>query len=363
MKSCASEAATPFLFATCRLGAEPTLKSEMTSLEPAIRSAFARPGFVTFKLPAGFSSSDRLILKSVFAHTAGWSCGSVRCDSTAQGAPRVWDLVEGRRVHHLHVWQRSSRGGPLNPVTPLATEIGRQLLSRISRDRKPVPLNQIAQRGQQILDCILIEPGEWWVGRHVANAIPSRWPAGVIHREMPPHAVSRAYLKMWACLQWSGMAIAPGDGCVELGSAPGGSSQALLDRGAHVTGIDPAEMDENVLAHPSFRHLRMRGSELKRRAFREFRWLIADANVAPKHTLDTVEGIVTYPGVPIRGVLLTLKLLQWNLVEQIPSWLERVRSWGYRHVRARQLASGGQEICIAGMRHRALRRVGRRPRS
>ena len=358
MKTCESEPRNPFAFATCQAGAETALKAEVAQLESDVRAAFSRPGFVTFKLPAGYSRSSPFHPNSVFAQTTGWSLGSVHCDSTSIGAAQVWDLVQNQRLHHLHTWQRNSRKNPLNPVTPLASAIGQQLLAGLPSDRAPLPLNQIAQRGQQVLDCVLVEPGEWWIGSHVANKVPSRWPGGVIHRDLPAHAVSRAYLKMWAALQWSGISIAPGDRCVELGSAPGGSSQALLDRGVQVTGIDPAEMDETVLAHPDFTHLRMRGADLKRRAYRSFRWLVADANVAPKHTLDTVEQIVTYPGVPIRGLLLPLKLLQWNLAAQVPAWMERIRSWGYRHVRARQLASGGQEICIAAMRHRSLKRVG-----
>ena len=47
------------------------------------------------------------------------------------------------------------------------------------------------------------------------------------------------------------------------------------------------------------------------------------------------------------GLLLTLKLLDWKLAEEIPSYLGRIRSWGYRRVQARQLAHNRQEICVA----------------
>ena len=85
-------------------------------------------------------------------------------------------------------------------------------------------------------------------------------------------------------------------------------------------------------------------------------WLAADSNVAPVHTLDTVEAIVTHPQVQVHGLLLTLKLLQWELADQIPAYLDRVRSWGYRHVKARQLSFNRQEICVAAMRRRGMRR-------
>lgn len=71
-----------------------------------------------------------------------------------------------------------------------------------------------------------------------------------------------------------------------------------------------------------------------------------DANVAPKYTLDTVEAIVTQPEVRIEGLLLTLKLTDLALAAELPLFHKRIRSWGYRRVRARQLAFNRQEVCV-----------------
>jgi 23S rRNA (cytidine2498-2'-O)-methyltransferase len=168
--------------------------------------------------------------------------------------------------------------------------------------------------------------------------------------------ISRAYWKVVEALAWSELPVYAGDRCVEIGSAPGGSSQALLDAGLSVVGIDPADMDEGLLRHPRFQHIRARAADLKRREFRGIRWLVADSNVAPRHTLDTVEAIVTHREVRIRGMLLTLKLLNWRFAEEIPAYLERIRSWGYRHVRARQLAFNRREVCVAALVDRSQRR-------
>jgi len=115
-------------------------------------------------------------------------------------------------------------------------------------------------------------------------------------------------------------------------------------------GIDPAKMDQAVLANPNFTHIKMRGADVRRREYREVRYLAADINVAPQYTLDTVEDIVTHPDVNIRGLILTLKLLEWKLADQLPQNLDRIRSWGYSQVRARQLHHNRQEICIAAVR-------------
>jgi 23S rRNA (cytidine2498-2'-O)-methyltransferase len=76
---------------------------------------------------------------------------------------------------------------------------------------------------------------------------------------------------------------------------------------------------------------------------------MADMNVAPHYTLDAVEGIVTYREVNIRGMLLTLKLFEWQLADQLPECIERVRGWGYNRVQVRQLAHHRQEVCLAAL--------------
>ncbi len=201
-----------------------------------------------------------------------------------------------------------------------------------------------------MLDCVLVEPDEWWVGFHRAGAASSGWPGGLFDAALPADVVSRAYAKIEEGLAWSGLPVKRGDHVVEIGCAPGGASQALLGRGLLVTGIDPADVDACVLAHPRFTHLRKRGADVKRREFRDVRWLMADMNVAPAYTLTTVAEIVTHPSVKIAGMLLTLKLINWDLADEVPGYLELVHSWGFSHVAARQLAHNRQEICVAARR-------------
>jgi 23S rRNA (cytidine2498-2'-O)-methyltransferase len=162
---------------------------------------------------------------------------------------------------------------------------------------------------------------------------------------------------MAEALAWSSLPMARGERIVELGSAPGGASQALLDAGLEVIGVDPAKMDEAVLAHPRFTHVRSRTLETSRKIFRQVQWLAADMNVAPQYTLDAVEAVVAHPGIHIRGMLVTLKLPYWQLADELPAYVERVRGWGYKDVRLRQLAFNRQEICLAALRSRSQRRV------
>ena len=219
------------------------------------------------------------------------------------------------------------------------------------------PHRKAAPRNSRVLDVVVVEPGEWWIGYHTAVKTTERWPGGAIPVRLPSHAVSRAYAKLEEAIQWSGLPLVAGEECVEVGCAPGGASQALFERGLFVTGIDPADVEPAVLEHARFRHLKKRGSDVRRSEFEGVRWLVADMNIAPQDTLDEVEAIVTHPSVSIRGLVLTLKFSEWSVAEQLPKFVSRVREWGYRDVRYRQLVTGGQEICLVALRRKALRRL------
>ena len=63
----------------------------------------------------------------------------------------------------------------------------------------------------------------------------------------------------------------------------------------------------------------------------------------------------------MHGLVLTLKLMQPELAEQIPAYIERVKKWGYEYVRIRQLAFNRREVCMIAMKSRSFRR--RRPKT
>ena len=346
-----------FLFVACQVGAERAVKGELARRWPGFRFAFSRPGFLTFRLPENHRLRANFDLESVFARSYGFSLGKSVGKDDGELARGVWEWFGARPVQRIHVWQRDTaapgNGGFEPSITPAATQAHCAIRRYCPRPEMLSPedadLLQPARRGELVLDCCLVEPSEWWVGYHRVRETPSRWPGGIMPLRLPADAVSRAWLKMEEALRWSELPIGKGARCVEIGSSPGGATQALLARGIVVTGIDPAEMHPSVLEHPNFSHIRRKAMAVRRREFRKIRWLTADMNVAPEYTLDCVEAIVTHPEVSIRGLLLTLKLPQWKLADEIPEYLARVRTWGYNVVRARQLQTNRREICVAGL--------------
>jgi 23S rRNA (cytidine2498-2'-O)-methyltransferase len=343
-----------FIFVTCQLGAEAAVKRELASAHPELHLAYSRPGFLTFKNVPAVDAGSGVRLHSTFARTWGLSLGRVTGNDPAKLAQQVWRLAAGREFEGVHLWQRDTahvgQRGFEPHLTPAASDAATRLAAAALESAAPLTFNQPIHPGRIVLDCILVEPNEWWVGYHRTDTLPSRYPGGLLPIEAEPAMVSRAYLKMQEAILWSGFPFEPGEVCVELGSAPGGASQALLALGLKVRGIDPAAMDPQVLANPNFTHLQMRGADLKRREYADVDWLVADVILVPEAMLRIVEPIVEHPSVEIRGLLLTLKLNQLPLVDRVPSYLARIKSWGYDRVRAWQLAHNRQEICVAAFK-------------
>jgi len=315
--------------------------------------AFSRPGFLTMKSEFGVPAWSPAIPENHFVRCSGHALGSVQGESADALIDEILQKYGSIGWKSIHVWQRDIAVPGWNGFEPgrsaLAKLVAGQFTERLqaSGDERSTRVNQIVDWNENVLDIVLIEPNYWWIGSHVADKIHRRWPGGVLMISPPEDLISRAYLKIAEAIAWSQLPMQRGDAIVEIGSSPGGACQYLLEQGFKVTGIDPAEMDAVVANHPSFEHIRARSLQVKRKLFGKFRWLVCDANVAPNYTLDTVEGIVTYPTTEVEGILLTIKLSEWSKATEVASHLERVRSWGYTQVIARQLSYNRREYCIA----------------
>lgn len=345
-----------FVMMTCQTAAAPVVKAEVAARWPDFRFAYSRPGFLTFRLPENHRLRADFELGCAFVRSHAFSLGRIAGDDDQQRAAAAWEMVKSLPIERVHVWSRDRCEPGYRGFEPRITEedrrIHRLLIDTRPGTRMPAEAEQFeqpAEPGELVFDCVVVDPGVWYAGFHRVGPGPSQYPGGLWPLVLPENAVSRAWLKMEEALRWSQLPIGQGARVAEIGSAPGGASQALLARGCHVLGIDPAEMDASVLAHPNFTHLRKRSTHVRRREFRKIRWLVADMNVAPNYTLSAVEGIVTHSEVSVRGLILTLKLIEWEMASRVGEYLDRVRGWGYNIVRARQLQFNRRELCVAAL--------------
>ena len=375
----------PFLFAICQNGSEAAARKEVTDNHPELRLAFSRPGFITFKVDPETNVPLRFNLKSTMVRTYGWSLGKAKNEDGVEIAKQVASTFatlfpyvptsdDEEACRDIHVWQRDpakpGKRGFEPGVSPLAAEVGKLIVEQINIARGEqgdaaegkIFLNRVARPEAIVFDVVLVEPDEWWFGFHLATSTPGRWPGGVPTFDFNEERIARAYYKLKEALLWSGISIEPGETCAEVGSAPGGACELLLELGANVIGVDPAEMEDEILAHQRFVHLRKRGHEVRKREFKSVDWLVADISMPPAYTLDTVRDIVSHESVNVKGVILTIKLSELKMLEELPVWLKRIKKMGFQLVKSRQLAFNRGEICLVGVRDKFLLRSRSRKR-
>jgi len=358
-----------FAIVCCQNGSEPAVKEEVG--HNGWRLAYSRRGFLSFKNDrlGGSSSAGRRdhtrLPQGTFVRTASWSLGLAKGDDAAGNIEQLLAILSQSGIKEpfdrLHVWPRDRvpvgkfdfEPGP-DEVT---TVIGDMILpvlkeQQIVRDDR---FNRVAKRGERVLDIVLIEPSQWAIGWHPVPrltgrnsnaALPMMWPGGVQPVQQHQEVISRAYYKAAESIAWSGFDMRPGDKVVEIGAAPGGACSYLLEMGMNVIGVDPAEMDLEVLESSHFRHIRASAGDLPLTEYEGVKWLLVDSNVRPDQTLATVEQIVNHRRNTIQGIILTLKLGGIEHADRIDGWIRKVKQWGASDVAVRQLARSKIEVCL-----------------
>ena len=337
-----------FAMLVCACGAEAIVKQEMAA--QGWRLAFSRPGFVTAKHDSTTDLPEGIFIRAV-ARSIGKAKGERSADLIATLVEKL-ETTAARPFDQLHVWPKDRapigrfdfEPGPDEVTKAVADEVFEALHEKWLRCDAP---NRIAGAGERVLDIVLVEPSNWFFGTHVASTWPTRWPGAVQPIEPLHEPVSRAYYKAAEAITWSGFDMQPNDLAVEIGSAPGGACGRLLELGMRVIGIDPAEMDPQIEQHPKFRHIRARAGDLKRNEFRGAKWLLVDSNVKPDQTLVTVKNIVNHKFSEFKGLLITLKIGDYESAGSINRWRKSIEVWKPKQIQVRQLARNKCEVCFA----------------
>ncbi len=343
-------ATSTFVWATHQVPVTRWFKAELRQRAPTLHFAYARPGLSTFKVSGEMLEAD-FALPSSFARAYGVSLGRARAEEEVMGLSE--GLPAGRL--RLHVFERDI-DVPVDEQAPAArgqraASVRAALLARAPERFAAEPA---AGPEDLVLDVVVAHASQpddgWLVGCHRHHRGHGPEPGGVTHVPLPEEAPSRAWCKVEEVLRWADFALAPRERAIEIGSAPGGASQALLARGLDVFGIDPGPMDPRVLRFSGphgnrFVHLGVPAAKVQRSQLpHHYEWLLCDVNLAPMVALRYVERFTALAHGGLKGAVLTLKLNDEGVFAALPRLRERIAKLGAREVRYTQVPSHRSEI-------------------
>jgi 23S rRNA (cytidine2498-2'-O)-methyltransferase len=107
-------------------------------------------------------------------------------------------------------------------------------------------LGQLCRAGPQL----------WILGIVPAREALSLAPGGRRRMRRTAEAPSRAAMKLEEALDQLGHEPGRGEVCADLGAAPGGWTQRLVERGAKVIAVDPANLRSELAHHPKVHHVK-----------------------------------------------------------------------------------------------------------
>ena len=345
-----------FYFATCQTGAEKAVKAEVLAEHPDLRFAFSRPGFVTFKDPDADGPALEL-KRAVFTRLWGEVLGQTR-DRAA--FPDLINMIPEGSFIQAFDRDEFIPGDEPEGFTRNA-HVGKILAEEASALRqRAIPSPGTPVPGQTIVSLIWVDDFHVFLGRHVLAARQLPVAGNLFATPLPAEAPSRAWLKLEEAIARFGPPHEKGWKALEIGSAPGGATTALLDRGFIVTGIDPQFMDERVSSRPGFTHIRKPARFATADELKGCNpdWLVMDMSIAPTDALGELVHVVGIlralfgRELKIRKAFLTLKLNDWNYAADIPGYLKRLEQAGFQDLKPIQLASNRQEFFVyaAGFR-------------
>lgn len=341
-----------FVFATCRAGSEALVKQEIQRKHgDLLRPAFMRPELITWK--SSRPLDENFILGSSFARVEGVSLGSAK---TKEEIVTLLSTL-GEQRFHLHVFPRKSpdEKADESELWKAVKAFETELFQLLEPTTGVHPVEAKLHGGDLIVDVVLDEDLKTpcLVGFHKHS--PQRHPlAGAfLIQSLPEDAPSRAYLKMVQSLAWLGLnspkalqhAL-----CVELGSAPGGASYALLERSANLIGVDTGRMNSAVpeLAKQQelkYQHIQKSVADLSAKDLpSNIDILACDMNLAPPVVVHYLERLLQFT--TPRLLILTLKLNDDKMVNDLPKFLQRLKKFRLGQIRTMQLPANRQEITV-----------------
>lgn len=171
----------------------------------------------------------------------------------------------------------------------------------------------------------------------------SDWAGGAMRFVREEGQVSRAQFKLLEAERKFSLDLGRFHRALDIGAAPGGWTSLLLDRGLHVTAVDPAELDTRVLRRVQLRYLKKTADQVSFEPD-HFDLLVCDMSWDPQQMSRQIVGLL-YAVQAGGTVILTLKLMHGKPFRQINETVHAFQN-ELRLVIAKQLFHNRQELTL-----------------
>lgn len=330
-----------FIFVVCQAGAEVAVKTEIANSNPGLKFSYSRPGFITFKSPTELAPD--FSLHSKFCYAYGITHQKFKKD-------QISELFSHLNTKTLHVIERELYEPEKSPKEYSFGKLREQFISENEKKLKSFSVNQSPENGDLVGDIILIDENEIWLGSHIHSNHHRPFPGGRPDIKLPEKAPSRAYLKLEEAILLNDIKFGTNDVAIEVGSAPGGASFALLERGLTVVGIDSAEMDKIILKNKNFQHIQKSIVDVQPNELPKIvHWILIDINQKPEIALKALEWLIPKFKKSLKGLILTFKFSDWKSTENVQKIEKNIKSYGFKKIISKHLINNKKEINITAL--------------
>ncbi|HEU4962297.1 MAG TPA: SAM-dependent methyltransferase [Bacilli bacterium] len=171
----------------------------------------------------------------------------------------------------------------------------------------------------------------------------SDWSGGAVRYQKEEGQISRAKFKLLEAEERFDLDFAQFETAMDIGAAPGGWTSLLLERGCHVTAIDPGEMHESLLDEPNLTFLQKNAADVHLDD-ESFDLLVCDMSWSPKQMSKLVADLL--PALRVGGVaIVTVKLMHKKPFQTVK---EILNTFGpeMELMRAKQLFHNREELTL-----------------
>ncbi len=185
------------------------------------------------------------------------------------------------------------------------------------------------------------------IGAVSKDVVERRLKVQQIDQELPASSPSRNYLKIAQACERFDIKPNKNKNWIEFGSAPGGASSYLLENFGHVTGVDPAQMDEVCLRNSNFHHIAKPIQDLSQEELPDhsIHYLSSDLNINPKQGIkELIRLSKKYH--TIEGVLYSVKFIKESQLKEMTNFIGAFEAMAYKRVGFMQLSSHKRETLL-----------------